>query len=49
MVKTIASNQQQKIEQISDELTGVKRQQADCGCVGLKQLFLKGKDGAWYQ
>jgi len=28
MVKTIASNQQQ----MKDELTGVKRQLADCGC-----------------
>ena len=36
MVKTIASNQQLKIEQISDELTGVKRQQADCGCASAK-------------
>jgi len=36
MVKTIASIQQQKIEQISNELTGVKRQQADCGCASAK-------------
>ena len=36
MVKTIASNQQQNIDEISDELTGVKRQQADCGCASAK-------------
>ena len=31
-VKTIASDLQRNIEEIRDELTGVKRQLADCGC-----------------
>jgi len=36
MVKTIASNLQQNIEEIRDEMTGVKRQLADCGCASAK-------------
>jgi len=44
MVKTIASNRQQKIEQISVELTGVKRQQADCGCASAKSTTVNPID-----
>ena len=35
-MKTIASDLQQNIEEIRDELTGVKRQLADCGCASAK-------------
>jgi len=39
-VKTIASNQQQ----MKDELTGVKRQLADCGCASAKSTTVNPID-----
>ena len=44
MVKTIASNQQQNIEEIRDELTGVKRQLADCGFASTKSTTVNPID-----
>jgi len=42
MVKTIASNQQL----MKDELTGMKRQLADCGCAGAKSTTVNPIDSS---
>jgi len=44
MVKTIASNLQQNIEEIRDEMTGVKRQLADFGFASTKSTTVNPID-----
>jgi len=44
MVKPIASNLQQNIAEIRDEMTGVKRQLADCGCASAKSTTVNPID-----